>query len=469
MIANKATSDLSYEQTVRPKDRKNKRRCEIKNYDTDGNNDIPYLEQEDKAPGTGSSDISWSCPFWKRDPFHHMDCMSYKLRRIRDVKQHLMRKHYELPFYCPICQHKFSDIKERDHHIRQRTCTEDLKGRTDPPNTSIPPEKQELLRARLGGSDKEIWYQIWDILFEARTPPATPHQKTVIEEVVDVLQGFWSEHRLEIILDVTHGQDSYDEDADSIRAQLPGLMSTALSSLVRRVKEAVRKIDHCEPTSPATENYGTPVTSTPSSFTSTFSSKRHESFMKKKGQNDAHTRKLGRVCKEYMSMRKEIWQPLAARCEEKWNVVEMQCMSNGLKGIQSHARAYTKSVTPATSMMETSICQPPATPPPQSFDNPQFEGFENFSPSQEVDGGLVQPFGAGHDPGFDMGNDGTSDFLQDWDSSIIFSLFPGGHGARHWNFGASSASAHSEGMQYPPLSNTTTSEGSFLKWDGGDG
>lgn len=41
-------------------------------------------------------------------------------------------------------------------------------------------------------------------------------------------------------------------------------------------------------------------------------------------------------------MRKEIWQPLAARCGEKWNVVEMQCMSNGLKNIQSHARAYAR-------------------------------------------------------------------------------------------------------------------------------
>jgi hypothetical protein len=34
--------------------------------------------------------------------------------------------------------------------------------------------------------------------------------------------------------------------------------------------------------------------------------------------------KLERLCTEYMTMRKEIWQPLAARYGEKWNVVEMQ-------------------------------------------------------------------------------------------------------------------------------------------------
>lgn len=52
--------------------------------------------------------------------------------------------------------------------------------------------------------------------------------------------------------------------------------------------------------------------------------KRHERLMERRGQNDFDSRKLERLCKEYMSMRKEIWQPLATRCGEKWNVVEMQ-------------------------------------------------------------------------------------------------------------------------------------------------
>ncbi len=52
--------------------------------------------------------------------------------------------------------------------------------------------------------------------------------------------------------------------------------------------------------------------------------KRHERLMERRGQNDFDNRKLERLSKEYMSMRKEIWQPLAQRCGEKWNVVEMQ-------------------------------------------------------------------------------------------------------------------------------------------------
>ena len=52
--------------------------------------------------------------------------------------------------------------------------------------------------------------------------------------------------------------------------------------------------------------------------------KRHERLMERRGQNDFDNRKLERLSKEYMAMRKEIWQPLAQRCGEKWNVVEMQ-------------------------------------------------------------------------------------------------------------------------------------------------
>ncbi|KAI0002353.1 hypothetical protein F4779DRAFT_132209 [Xylariaceae sp. FL0662B] len=67
--------------------------------------------------------------------------------------------------------------------------------------------------------------------------------------------------------------------------------------------------------------------------------KRHERLMERKGADDWDNRKLERLAKEYMSMRKEIWQPLATRTGEKWNVVEAKCMNNGLKNLQSAARS----------------------------------------------------------------------------------------------------------------------------------
>lgn len=85
--------------------------------------------------------------------------------------------------------------------------------------------------------------------------------------------------------------------------------------------------------------------------------------MERKGSDDWDTLKLQRLAQEYMGMRKEIWSSLAARTGEKWNVVEAkvssppfslylhfqnmadhilplpQCLSNGLKNLQSAARA----------------------------------------------------------------------------------------------------------------------------------
>jgi len=52
--------------------------------------------------------------------------------------------------------------------------------------------------------------------------------------------------------------------------------------------------------------------------------KRHERLMERKGADDWDSRKMERLAKEYMSLRKEIWMPLAQRTGEKWNVVEQR-------------------------------------------------------------------------------------------------------------------------------------------------
>lgn len=54
--------------------------------------------------------------------------------------------------------------------------------------------------------------------------------------------------------------------------------------------------------------------------------KRHERLMERKGADDWDNRKLEIMAKEYMSLRKEIWAPLAQRTGEKWNVVEQKVL-----------------------------------------------------------------------------------------------------------------------------------------------
>ncbi|KAK0649005.1 hypothetical protein B0T16DRAFT_456456 [Cercophora newfieldiana] len=125
--------------------------------------------------------------------------------------------------------------------------------------------------------------------------------------------------------------------------------------------------------------------------------KRHERLMERRGQNDFDNRKLERLSKEYMSMRKEIWTPLAQRCGEKWNVVEAQCMSNGLKNIQAHARAYARrerleSGQPLTGYDDDSgISGIGLTPiddvPEQSYSSPESASGANSTPGGSSNAG----------------------------------------------------------------------------------
>lgn len=52
--------------------------------------------------------------------------------------------------------------------------------------------------------------------------------------------------------------------------------------------------------------------------------KRHERLLEKRGVDDWDARKMEVLAKEYMNMRKEIWQGLAAKTGEKWTVVEQK-------------------------------------------------------------------------------------------------------------------------------------------------
>jgi hypothetical protein len=52
--------------------------------------------------------------------------------------------------------------------------------------------------------------------------------------------------------------------------------------------------------------------------------KRHERLMDRKGVDDWDLVKTQQLAKDYMSLRREIWAPLAARTGEKWQVVEQK-------------------------------------------------------------------------------------------------------------------------------------------------
>ena len=72
----------------------------------------------------------FACPFWKKHPRAYRDCFSYKLSRIKDVKQHLARQH--TPLYCERCLRVFPDRYSKSIHLESdEPCTRGLYGDLD--------------------------------------------------------------------------------------------------------------------------------------------------------------------------------------------------------------------------------------------------------------------------------------------------------------------------------------------------
>ncbi|UPX13942.1 lipoamidase activity [Ascochyta rabiei] len=70
--------------------------------------------------------------------------------------------------------------------------------------------------------------------------------------------------------------------------------------------------------------------------------KRHERLMERMNAEQWDGVKLDVLAQAYMDVRREMWSLLAARVNEKWQLVETKCMEKGLKNLSQAARSASK-------------------------------------------------------------------------------------------------------------------------------
>ncbi|KAJ4388225.1 hypothetical protein N0V93_008832 [Gnomoniopsis smithogilvyi] len=106
----------------------------------------------------------FTCPFVWSDPERYRKCLSWKLSRIRDVKQHLRRRH-EQPHFCRRCKAIFKDgadsAEAQAHHNSDIRCP-----RRE--HKSAPDGVTEKQFKSLKKSQKDLisqWNDIWDVVF----------------------------------------------------------------------------------------------------------------------------------------------------------------------------------------------------------------------------------------------------------------------------------------------------------------
>lgn len=124
--------------------------------------------------------MSFACPFLKKDPLkfsgQNWRCNKLDLVRVRDVKQHLSRRH-KRPAYCTRCSETFKSEKALEEHCRsQVACT--LVYPPQEPDGTISKEIQDQLSQRpLSNQLKDHesqWFSMFETIFPNAPRPETP-------------------------------------------------------------------------------------------------------------------------------------------------------------------------------------------------------------------------------------------------------------------------------------------------------
>ncbi|KAK7224550.1 hypothetical protein V2G26_012553 [Clonostachys chloroleuca] len=153
------------------------------------------------ASNTPDMTETFACPFYRKDPFQHMDCVNYTLTRLSDVKQHLQRRHRDhLTIRCHICNEGFTSFAERDRHVSSSTfCPNSPSLEFAQFGLEQSPLSKVRTRSPRGVTPSEMYFDLWDTLFGKEARPLNPYRGPVFLETITALRGFWETEKSSII------------------------------------------------------------------------------------------------------------------------------------------------------------------------------------------------------------------------------------------------------------------------------
>lgn len=139
-----------------------------------------------------------ACPYWKRDPRQSQDCCKLRLRRIRDVKQHLHRRHTP-EFYCERCFAIFLTHDSHQHHIMSVLCTRLDDSQLD--GISHAQRRALSKKSNPGVGEEAQWYTIWAILFPSYEKPSSAYIDSGLSADLCLFREHWQRMGPEILLE----------------------------------------------------------------------------------------------------------------------------------------------------------------------------------------------------------------------------------------------------------------------------
>jgi len=142
-----------------------------------------------------------ACPFYKWKPMQYVSCQSYLLRRVKDVKQHIRRRHSKPAFYCARCYRIFANAKLRDHHTRTGGC----QIQEEPLYEGITEQQDKKLNMYLSRNKPvtEQWNDMFRIIFPHCPLPSSCYLGNYLEETLPLLRLIWATKHAEIISSIS--------------------------------------------------------------------------------------------------------------------------------------------------------------------------------------------------------------------------------------------------------------------------
>lgn len=141
--------------------------------DWDGDDRQPKRRRTSRS-GSSNNTEALGCPFYFHNQEQHQSCLTYTLKRVGDVRQHICRRHYVQPSYCPRCGIEFPDdldFANLDAHLGQKICRTSSNVPRRSWATPAQLKAMDASPSSRASSEEERWYAIWAIMFPGKPRP----------------------------------------------------------------------------------------------------------------------------------------------------------------------------------------------------------------------------------------------------------------------------------------------------------
>ncbi|KAK1546216.1 hypothetical protein CPAR01_00183, partial [Colletotrichum paranaense] len=174
---------------------KGRKRKQVQDDNSDSEEDATHSRPSKRSRKTQQHIKLLACPFGKMSPSKYSACSRFQLKRIRDVKQHLKRKHTP-DDYCNRCLSIFDDEESLTQHVSQPDgfgCQLAPEGRTlDGITHRQSRDLSRKVNAEL--SEEQQWFAVWDTVFPRKPRPDSAYLDSAFATQVCLFREHCARH-----------------------------------------------------------------------------------------------------------------------------------------------------------------------------------------------------------------------------------------------------------------------------------